>query len=163
MFAPSILAVAEQVLAAARSRNLHLSTAKTVTAGLVSAAITSASGASEVFERGFVLYGYEAKSGGLDIPSAIAKTYGAVSAEITKALTEAVFEHSHADISVAVTGYAGPGGGSPDKPVGTVFIAAARRSGPIIEERYQFQGDRDAVRLAAVQAALELVLTAIEA
>ncbi len=162
MFSPDILSAAEQVLIAARSRKFHLSTAETVTAGLVSAAITSASGASEVFERGFVLYGYEAKSGGLDIPAEIAKTHGAVSAEITKALAEAIFVHSHADASIAVTGYAGPGGGSPDKPVGTVFIAAAQRGGPILEKRYQFQGDRDAVRLAAVQAALKLVLNVIE-
>jgi nicotinamide-nucleotide amidase len=162
MFIPSTLESARRIVQSARSASLHVGTVETVTAGLVSAALTTASGASEVLERGFVLYGYDAKSGGLGIPAEIAKAHGAVSAELTRALAEAFFAHGKADVSVAVTGYAGPGGGSPGKPVGTIFVAAARRGGQTLEERHQLGGDRDAVRLAAVDAALRLVLRQVE-
>ena len=157
MFPDQILKIATDLVAAARGRGLRLGTVETVTAGLVSAAITSAPGASQVFERGFVLYGDDAKSGGLDIAPEIAASHGAVSAEITAALARAFFAHGAADVSLAVTGYAGPGGGSADKPVGSVFLAAARRNGTLVAERALFQGDRNAVRLQAVEVGLVLL------
>ncbi|MDR2161254.1 MAG: CinA family protein [Desulfovibrio sp.] len=159
MFSPSILEAARQVVQSAKGASLRLGTVETVTAGLVAAAVASVPGASDVLERGFILYGYGAKSAGLGIPADLAGRYGAVSAEITSALAAAFFTRGEADLSLAVTGYAGPGGGAPDKPVGTVFIAACRRCGTPVVERHLFGGDRDDVRAQAVESSLHLVLS----
>lgn len=157
MFSESLLARASAALEAARARGLRIATAETCTGGLVSGCLTSVPGASEVFERGFVLYHATAKATGLDVPDEVSRRHGAVSAEVTKGLAEGALAHSTAGVSVAVTGYAGPGGGNADNPVGTVYIAAARRDGPTTVERHHFKGDRDQVRLAAVGAALDLL------
>jgi nicotinamide-nucleotide amidase len=157
MFPKPLLDEAAAVLAAARNAGLRLATAETVTAGLVSACLTSVSGASEVFERGFVLYHASAKATGLGVSEAVSSRHGAVSAEVTKGLAEGALEHSGAGASVAVTGYAGPGGGSAADPVGTIYVAAARRGAPTLEERHVFSGNRDDVRLAAVGAAIRLL------
>jgi len=158
MFPESHLSAAAQALALARAADLRLATAETVTAGLVSACITSVSGASQTFERGFVLYHDSAKATGLGVPDAVAAQHGAVSAEITQGLAEGALRHSTAGAAVAVTGYAGPGGGNAKNPVGTVYVAAARRDRPTLVERHVFGGDRNAVRLAAVGAALALLV-----
>jgi nicotinamide-nucleotide amidase len=115
-------------------------------------------GASKTFERGFVLYHDSAKATGLGVPEAISRQYGAVSAEVTRGLAEGALAHSTAGVSVAVTGYAGPGGGSERNPVGTVYVAAARKSAETLVERHVFSGDRDAVRVQAVGAALALLV-----
>jgi nicotinamide-nucleotide amidase len=162
IFAPPLLEEAASALASARQQKLRLATAETVTAGLVSACLTSVSGASEVFERGFVLYHSSAKASGLGIGDEIAARYGAVSAEITKGLAEGALKNSDAGAAVAVTGYAGPGGGNAKDPVGTIYIAAARRGSPTFEERHVFSGDRDEVRLAAVGAAIRLLRKALD-
>ncbi|MBI3515034.1 MAG: CinA family protein [Proteobacteria bacterium] len=158
LFAPDQLALAAQVLAAAQAANLRIVSAETCTAGLVSACLTSVSGASKTFERGFVLYHDSAKATGLGVPEAVSRGHGAVSAEVTQGLAEGALRHSTAGISVAVTGYAGPGGGNEKNPVGTVYVASARQGRPSLVERHQFAGDRDAVRSAAVGAALALML-----
>ncbi len=162
IFSEPLLAEAASVLAAARKSNLRLATAETVTAGLVSACLTSVSGASEVFERGFVLYHNSAKASGLGLGPEFSSRYGAVSAEVTRGLAEGALAHSEAGAAVAVTGYAGPGGGSAANPVGTVYVAAARRGGQTFEERHVFPGGRDEVRLAAVSAAVRLLKQAVE-
>lgn len=162
IFSATLLEEAASTLAAARQAKLRLATAETVTGGLVAACLTSVSGASEVFERGFVLYHSCAKASGLGLGAEIASRYGAVSAEITKGLAQGALGHSDAGAAVAVTGYAGPGGGSATNPVGTIYIAAARRGGPVLEERHVFPGSRDEVRLAAVDAAIRLLKRAIE-
>ncbi len=157
MFSENLLTRAARALDAARAKGLHIVTAETCTGGLVSGCLTSVSGASQVFERGFVLYHSSAKATGLGVSEAVAGQHGAVSAEVTKGLAEGALAHSTGGVSVAVTGYAGPGGGNEQNPVGTVYIAAASRTKVTTVERHQFPGDRDEVRLAAVAAALDLI------
>ncbi len=158
MFSHDLLDRAAKALAAARAPGVRIATAETCTAGLVSACLTAVPGASEVFERGFVLYHASAKATGLGVPEAVAREHGAVSAEVTQGLADGVLAHSGAGVSVAVTGYAGPGGGTERDPVGTVYVASARRDRDTLVERHAFTGDRDAVRLAAVRAALDLLI-----
>ncbi len=157
IFPQTHLDAAAAALNAARKAGIRLATAETVTAGLVAACLTSVSGASEVFERGFVLYHASAKATGLGVSEDISARFGAVSAEVTKALAEGVLRHSEAGAAIAITGYAGPGGGNTANPVGTVYIAASSRIALTLEERHIFPGDRDAVRLAAVLAAIQLL------
>ncbi|MBJ3774542.1 CinA family protein [Acuticoccus mangrovi] len=157
LFPAELLEKAAAVLAAARAKTIRLATAETVTSGLVSACITSVSGASEIFERGYVLYHASAKATGLGVPAAISAAHGAVSAEVTEALALGLLDHCDAGATVAVTGYAGPGGGNAQNPVGTVFVASALRGGDVFGERHVFAGGRDAVRLQAVGAALDLL------
>jgi len=137
---------------------VRIATAETCTAGLVSACLTSVPGASQVFERGFVLYHDSAKATGLGVAELISRTHGAVSAEVTRGLAEGALAHSSAGVTVAVTGYAGPGGGNAKNPVGTVYVAAARKDVDTLVERHVFSGDRDAVRLQAVGAALDILI-----
>lgn len=161
MFSPDLLQCAQEVLDLARANGVRIAAAETCTAGLVSACLTSVPGASETFERGFVLYHQTAKTTGLGVPESISKAHGAVSGEVTRALAEGALSNSGAGFAVAVTGYAGPGGGSVSNPVGTVYVAAAGRKGETLLKRHHFDGDRDAVRLAAVAAALDLLLRRI--
>ncbi|MBL8386086.1 MAG: CinA family protein [Burkholderiales bacterium] len=158
MFSTELLDKAARALAAARAAGVRIATAETCTAGLVSGCITAVSGASQTFERGFVLYHDSAKATGLGVPEEISRAHGAVSAEVTQGLAEGALAHSSAGVAVAVTGYAGPGGGSAKNPVGTCYIAAARPGMPTLVERHVFAGDRDGVRLAAVGAALDLIV-----
>lgn len=158
MFAKPTLDRAAQALQLASAQALRIATAETCTAGLVSSCLTSVPGASKTFERGFVLYHDSAKATGLGVPEAVSRQYGAVSGEVTKGLAEGALGHSTAGIAVAVTGYAGPGGGNEKNPVGTVYVAAARKGTDTMVERHVFFGDRDAVRMQAVDAALGLLV-----
>ena len=158
MFAKPTLDRAAQALQLASAQALRIATAETCTAGLVSSCLTSVPGASKTFERGFVLYHDSAKATGLGVPEAVSRQYGAVSGEVTKGLAEGALGHSTAGIAVAVTGYAGPGGGNEKNPVGTVYVAAARKGADTMVERHVFSGDRDAVRMQAVDAALGLLV-----
>ena len=158
MFAKPTLDRAAQALQLASAQALRIATAETCTAGLVSSCLTSVPGASQTFERGFVLYHDSAKATGLGVPEAVSRQYGAVSGEVTKGLAEGALGHSTAGVAVAVTGYAGPGGGNEKNPVGTVYVAAARKGADTMVERHVFSGDRDAVRMQAVDAALGLLV-----
>jgi nicotinamide-nucleotide amidase len=158
MFAKPTLDRAAQALQLASARALRIATAETCTAGLVSSCLTSVPGASKTFERGFVLYHDSAKATGLGVPEAVSRQHGAVSGEVTKGLAEGALGHSTAGVAVAVTGYAGPGGGNEKNPVGTVYVAAARKGADTMVERHVFSGDRDAVRMQAVDAALGLLV-----
>jgi len=158
MFPHTALERAAQALQLASAQAIRIATAETCTAGLVSGCLTSVPGASKTFERGFVLYHDSAKATGLGVPEAVSRQYGAVSAEVTKGLAEGALAHSTAGVSVAVTGYAGPGGGNEKNPVGTIYVAAARKSAETLAERHVFSGDRDAVRIQAVGAALTLLV-----
>jgi nicotinamide-nucleotide amidase len=157
LFPTALLEAASRTLDAARARGVRLATAETVTAGLVSACLTSVSGASEIFERGYVLYHSSAKATGLGVSDIVSAKHGAVSAEVTRGLAEGLLNESEAYATVAVTGYAGPGGGTEKNPVGTIYIAAADRDGRLTEERHVFPGNRDNVRLEAVRAAILLL------
>jgi nicotinamide-nucleotide amidase len=163
IFPNILLEAAAQALDAARRKGIRLASAETVTAGLVSACLTSVSGASQVFDRGVVLYHDSAKATGLGVSPQIAAKHGAVSAEVTQALAEGLLSHSGASVTVAVTGYAGPTGGNTANPVGTVYVAAARRDGPPLAQRHIFSGSRDNVRLNAVAAAIDLLRRQIDA
>jgi nicotinamide-nucleotide amidase len=158
IFPHTALDRAAQALQLASTQAVRIVTAETCTAGLVSSCLTSVPGASKTFERGFVLYHDSAKATGLGVPEAVSRQYGAVSAEVTKGLAEGALAHSTAGVSVAVTGYAGPGGGNEKHPVGTIYVAAARKGAETLAERHVFSGDRDAVRIQAVDAALTLLV-----
>ena len=154
-----LLERAAAVLEACRRRGLHLVTAESCTGGLVAATLTEIAGSSDVVERGFVTYSNAAKEELLGVPRALLEANGAVSEPVAHAMAEgALARVPTAAVSVAVTGIAGPGGGTASKPVGLVFIAAARRGAATLGERHLFEGDRRAVRLASVERALALLL-----
>jgi nicotinamide-nucleotide amidase len=162
LFPAVLLEAASTALEAAKRQGVRLATAETVTAGLVSACLTSVSGASQIFDRGAVLYHESAKATGLGVSEEVSRQHGAVSAEVTRGLAEGMLDASGAGVTVAVTGYAGPGGGTAKNPVGTIYLASARRGATTLEERYVFEGGRDSVRLQAVSAALRLLVRRLE-
>lgn len=141
-----------------RARQFTLSAAESCTGGLIAAAITSIAGSSEVFDRGFVTYSNEAKMALLGVGKELLAKYGAVSAECAKAMVLGALDAAGTSIAVSTTGIAGPGGGSPDKPVGLVFIACANREGAFHARGCCF-GDlgRDEVRRRSVIAAFALI------
>jgi nicotinamide-nucleotide amidase len=154
----SFARLAEAVLAHHRRAGTRLATAESCTGGAIAAALTDIAGSSDVFERGFVTYSNEAKAELLGVPAALITAHGAVSHEVAAAMAEGALAHSRADVAVSVTGIAGPGGGTPTKPVGLVYIGNIRRGSAPIVERHVFTGDRAAVRAASVKRALELLL-----
>lgn len=136
------------------ARRWRLATAESCTGGLIAATCTELSGSSAWFERGFVTYSNEAKTELLGVPAALIAEHGAVSEPVALAMAEGALRHARAEVAVAVTGVAGPTGGSPDKPVGTVWIAWAVQGAPAHAVRHQFGGDRAKVRAATVRDAL---------
>jgi nicotinamide-nucleotide amidase len=149
---------ATHVLAAFRARGLKLATAESCTGGLVAAALTEIAGSSAVVDCGFVTYSNEAKEALLGVPAATLKRHGAVSAQTAAAMAAGALKNSRADVTVAITGIAGPGGGSKQKPVGLVHFAAASRDGRTLarSRRYGKIGRRR-VRERSVAEALELM------
>ncbi len=143
------------------ARRLHLVTAESCTGGLIAAACTSIAGSSDWFERGVVSYSNDAKTELLGVPAALIKKHGAVSAEVAQAMAEGALAHTLADLSIAVTGIAGPGGGSAGKPVGTVWLALARRGEPAQAQLLQLDGSRSDVREQTVDRALQAALSAL--
>jgi nicotinamide-nucleotide amidase len=151
------MTTAAQVLELCQDRRLMVATAESCTGGLVAGALTAVAGSSAVVERGFVTYSNEAKAEMLGVPMVLIDIHGAVSEPVARAMATGALVHSRADLAVAITGIAGPGGGSADKPVGLVHFAAARRDGPVLARHHVFPGDRDSVRAHSVQAALDLL------
>lgn len=147
----------EDLLIECRLRHLRIATAESCTGGLIAAAFTDIAGSSDVFDRGFVTYSNEAKTQMLGVPADLISIHGAVSAPVAEAMASGALSHSMAQLSVAVTGIAGPGGGSEEKPVGTVYIAVAMVSQPVQVARCHFDGDRSSIRLAAVQKSMEMM------
>jgi nicotinamide-nucleotide amidase len=158
MFSESLIADASILLDTLRRRRLKLATAESCTGGLISALLTEIPGSSDVVERGFVTYSNEAKAQMIGVDPGLVALHGAVSHEVAVAMAAGAIAHSLADISVAVTGVAGPGGGSAAKPVGLVHIAAARKGTPPVHLERRF-GDvgRAEIRIRSVVAALKLV------
>lgn len=158
MFPTDMLQEAERLLADLRAAGLKLATAESCTGGLIAGLLTEIAGSSDVVERGFVTYSNEAKAEAIGVPAALIAAHGAVSAEVARAMAEGALAHSRGDIAVAVTGVAGPGGGTAAKPVGLVHFAAARRGGETrhLERRYGPR-TRSEIRLATVRDALALV------
>jgi nicotinamide-nucleotide amidase len=157
MFDNETLSLADAVLAACRERGWHVATAESCTGGLVAAALTAISGASEVFERAFVTYSNEAKIEMVAVPSDTIASHGAVSAQTAAAMARGAVRRAPADVAVSVTGIVGPGGGTPQKPVGLVYLGVARRDGACRVERRLFPGDRTEIRKAAVVEALQML------
>jgi nicotinamide-nucleotide amidase len=157
-----IRALAEAVLTRCRDKKLMIATAESCTGGLIAGALTDIAGSSDIIERGFVTYSNRAKTEMLGVPAALIAWHGAVSAEVARAMAAGALAHAPVDLTVAVTGIAGPGGGSADKPVGLVHLATARRGGKTHSEHQIFPGDRTSIRRATVERALELLQAAAE-
>jgi nicotinamide-nucleotide amidase len=156
-------ALVARVAAALVARRATLAAAESCTGGLIAAACTSRAGSSAWFERGLVTYSNAAKTDLLGVPAPLIAAHGAVSAEVARAMAEGALARSPASFAVAVTGIAGPDGGTPAKPVGTVWIATATRGDSAAATLLNASGDRDAVRERSVTRALELLLARIEA
>lgn len=139
-----------------------LATAESCTGGMIAAALTDIAGSSDVVERSFITYSNRAKTEMLGVPTALISRTGAVSKDVAEAMVAGALSHAPVDLAVSVTGIAGPGGGTAEKPVGLVFFGIARRGGALRSERDVFAGDRAAVRRASVERALRLLLQTAE-
>ena len=157
MIDDELRAKATKILDACRRRKLKLALAESCTGGLIGAALTEIPGSSDVVDRGYVTYSNEAKAAMLGVPTETLRQFGAVSAETVRAMAEGALAKSGADVTVAVTGIAGPGGGSADKPVGLVHFAAARRGKTLHKEIRFGELGRGEVRRRSVLAAFDLV------
>jgi nicotinamide-nucleotide amidase len=158
MFPDDLLIAARLLIADCEERRLKIVTAESCTGGLVAGLLTAIPGSSAVVERGFVTYSNRAKEDVLGVPGDLIADYGAVSEPVARMMAEGALRESRANLSVAITGVAGPGGGTAMKPVGLVHIAAARENHRILHEECRF-GDigRDAIRMESVRKALEMM------
>lgn len=158
---PALLARTETLIRQYARIGRRITTAESCTGGLLSGLLTAIAGSSAVVERGFVTYSNAAKSEMLGVPEAVLAAHGAVSEKTARAMAEGALAHSRAETAVAITGIAGPGGGSPEKPVGLVHLALATRSGTHhLERRYGDRG-RTEIRRHAVEDALGLLEAAL--
>jgi nicotinamide-nucleotide amidase len=157
LFDQTVLDLARSVLQRCRQLQMRLVTAESCTGGLIAGCLTAVPGASDVFDRGYVTYSNAAKTALLRVPTDLLARTGAVDEQVARAMAEGALQESGTDVAVAVTGIAGPDGGSVQKPVGLVHFAAARRAAATLHERHVFPGDRDAVRAATVATALHLL------
>ena len=157
MLDQQLLDAAASLLEACRTRQVMLATAESCTGGLIAAALTAIAGSSDVVERGFVTYSNEAKQELLGVPAALIREHGAVSEPVARAMAEGALARSLAAIAVSVTGVAGPGGGSPGKPVGLVWFGLAQQGRTVASESHVFPGDRAAIRAATVAQAFALI------
>lgn len=148
----------QRLAAACLARGWRVATAESCTGGLIAAACTAVAGSSAWFERGFVTYSNESKHELLGVPKALLEAHGAVSEPVARAMAEGALAHARSELAAAVTGIAGPGGAVPGKPVGTVWLAWARRGEPAQARRLQLQGDRAAVRAQTVRCALQQLI-----
>jgi nicotinamide-nucleotide amidase len=157
MISTALLNEAESLLAAARASGIMLATAESCTGGLIAATLTAIAGSSDVVDRGFVTYSNEAKADMLGVPMGLINAVGAVSEPVARLMAQGALSRSRAHIAISVTGVAGPGGGSADKPVGTVYFGVAQRGQPPHAEHRVFPGDRAAIRAATVATAFALI------
>jgi nicotinamide-nucleotide amidase len=157
----TILRDAESLLEACRAGGLHIATAESCTGGLIAAALTAIAGSSDVVDRGFVTYSNEAKTEMLGVPADLIAAVGAVSEPVARAMAAGALSRAGVEMAVAVTGIAGPGGGSAEKPVGLVWFGLARAGREVRTLRRVFPGDRTEVRRATVAQALALLRAAV--
>lgn len=162
MFDHELREAAERVLFSCRKRGLKVVTAESCTGGLIAATLTAIAGSSDVVDRAFVTYSNEAKREMLGVPWDAILGHGAVSDPVARAMATGALARSNAHLAVSVTGVAGPGGGSPDKPVGLVHFGAVRQGQEPIGERHVFPGDRDGIRRVSVLTALTMVASLVE-
>lgn len=162
MFSIEIETLARLLIDEAREKRLRIVTAESCTGGLVAGAICAIAGASDVFERGFVTYTNRAKQEVLGVPGDLLADHGAVSEPVARYMAEGALEASNAHVAVAITGIAGPGGGTPMKPVGTVHFATARANHGIHHQMERFEmAERAEVQLASVAMALQMLRDAL--
>jgi nicotinamide-nucleotide amidase len=157
----ALLDGAAALLDACRATRIRLATAESCTGGLIAAGLTAIAGSSDVVERGFVAYSNQAMTEMLGVPAELIASVGAVSEPVAQRMAEGALLQSHADIAVSVTGVAGPGGASTEKPVGLVCFGLARRGRSVAAEHRVFPGDRTAIRLATVARAFALIRAAL--
>lgn len=161
IFSDVCLALADEIIEGCRAKGLTIATAESCTGGLIGGCLTEIAGSSAVVDRGFIVYSNDAKQALLGVPSETLEIHGAVSAETALAMAKGARERAGVDIAVAVTGIAGPGGGSDEKPVGLVHLALA--SGGGLDAACEvFPGDRRAVRAATIERGLRLIRAALD-
>ena len=152
---------AEILIHLCREKNVRLSTVESCTGGLLAGCLTDIAGSSDVLDRGFVTYSNEAKNEEVGVSLETLEKFGAVSAPVAKEMCSGALERGPIGAVASLTGIAGPGGATADKPVGLVFIGIATRASQPVANRYVFEGDRQAVRTAAVAEAIDLLIAAI--
>jgi nicotinamide-nucleotide amidase len=158
MFAKDITEKAKTLLDLCHDKKLKLATVESCTGGLLAGCLTAIPGSSSTVERGYVTYSNQAKVDEVGVDPALIEKHGAVSREVAEAMAAGALRHAPVDLAAGITGVAGPGGGSAEKPVGLVFISAVARNGvPTVTENH-FKGDRDAVRAASLAVALDLLI-----
>lgn len=162
MLPPDIHDLAQKVIGIYTEQKKKIVTAESCTGGLIAAALTEIPGSSAVVERGFVSYSNESKMEVLAVMPDMVTSFGAVSEQVAEEMAKGALEFSHADIAVSATGIAGPTGGTPDKPIGLVYIGIATRTGAIFHYRCNFKGDRSDIRMQTVKEALKLLMSATE-
>ncbi len=157
MYPEILIIMAEDLINACRKNAIKLALAESCTGGLVAGCVTAVNGSSDIFDRGFVTYSNQAKTEMLGVTEKLLKNFGSVSEQVAIAMAEGAIANSNADISLSITGVAGPGGGTDEKPVGLVHMAVARKGTSIRHERHIFKGDRERVRIQAVESGLKLL------
>ena len=162
MLCPDESELIERIALALIQRRERMGTAESCTGGLIAAACTSLAGSSQWFERGVVSYSNQAKTEMLGVPPGLLELHGAVSAEVAQSMARGLYAHAPVEWTLAVTGIAGPTGGSEDKPVGTVWLALYHHGKPIKVWQELFKGDRHAVRAATVRVGLTALCDALE-
>ena len=151
---------AEQLVACLNAQQRTITMAESCTGGLLGGLVTSVAGASNIFHQGFVTYSNSVKTQALNVPPGLLTQHGAVSQQVAEAMATGALKAANAQISLAITGIAGPGGGSADKPVGLVYMACATAQS-VISRKHLFSGDRQEVRLAACEKAIDLALECV--
>jgi len=160
-FTQDLTDLASYLISNCRKKDIKVATAESCTGGLIAACITSIPGSSEVFERGFNTYSNDAKHELLNVPHSMILAEGAVSKDVAIAMCEGALRNSPVELTVSVTGIAGPDGGAFDKPIGTVHMASAHIDKKTIHKRFIFKGDRDDVRIASIKNAIQLMIAQI--
>ncbi|PCJ60439.1 MAG: damage-inducible protein CinA [Rhodospirillaceae bacterium] len=162
MFSRELLEKATRILRLCDKAGLRLVTAESCTGGLLSACLTAIPGASNLLDHGFVTYSNASKVALLGVPEALFESAGAVSEETARAMAEGALAGTGVDLAVAITGVAGPEGGTPEKPVGLVHVAVAAHGLETLHARHIFQGDRAAIRVQCVHAAIDLLIKQVK-
>ena len=157
MYPEILIIMAEDLIATCRKNGIKLALAESCTGGLVAGCITAVNGSSDIFDRGFVTYSNQAKTEMLGVAEKLLNSFGAVSEQVAIAMAEGAINNSGANISLSITGIAGPSGGSDEKPVGLVHMAVAKKGTATRHERHIFKGDRGRVRIQAVESGLKLL------
>ena len=161
MFPEELTELTIKLISSCRSQDIKIATAESCTGGLIAGCLTSISGSSDVFERGFNTYSNNAKVEMLNVPKDMIIAHGAVSETVATAMCEGALKKAPVQLTVSVTGIAGPAGGTLEKPVGTVYIASARVGKNTVSNCYRFDGNRDKIRVSTIKKAIEIMLSQV--